>query len=167
MPWRRDGGGPRGERFPHVLGVRSSSEGASCQNHGVDVETNKQALRRLIEEVFNRGDLTAFDDLVAADYVDRSDPDEPMGRDGYRELVEATSAALGEFEMTIEDLVGEGDIVALRFTATGVHQGEFLGMAPTGRRVSWSGMGWLRYRDGQLVERWNVSDVHGLLEQMR
>lgn len=132
----------------------------------MDLDPNKLIIRRLVEEVINRGDMEAFDELVAADYVDLSEESDPVGRDEYRELVRETLAALPDLHMTIEGEVAEGDTVAIRFRASARHAGPFLGVPATGRTLTWSGMGWLRVRDGQVIERRNVTDVHGILQQL-
>ena len=130
-------------------------------------EENKRLVRRLVDAVINGGDMAAFDELVAADYVDLAEGEQPVGREEYGELIAATRAALPDLRMTIEGEVAEGDTVAIRFRASATHIGEFLGVPATGRRLDWVGMGWLRIRDGQIVERRNVTDVHGLLEQLK
>jgi steroid delta-isomerase-like uncharacterized protein len=132
----------------------------------MSAEINKKIVRRLVEDVINRGDLEAFDELVATDYVDLSDESDPVGRDEYKELVRATRAALPDLHLIIEGEVAERDTVALRFRATATHAGPFLGVPSTGRRLEWTGMGWLRVRDGQVIERRNVTDVHGILQQL-
>jgi steroid delta-isomerase-like uncharacterized protein len=132
----------------------------------MSLETNKKIVRRLIEDVINGGDLDAFDELVAPDYVDLADESDPVGRDDYRELVGDTRGALSELHMIIEGEVAEGDTVAVRFRVTARHTGPFLGVAATGRRLEWTGMGWLRVRDGQVIERRNITDVHGILQQL-
>jgi steroid delta-isomerase-like uncharacterized protein len=131
------------------------------------LEENKALVRRIVDEVINRGEMESFDELVATDYVDLAEGEQPVGREEYRELIAETRAALPDLEMTIEGEVAEGDTVAIRFRASATHSGEFLGVPPTGRRLEWVGMGWLRIRDGQIVERRNVTDVHGLLEQVK
>ena len=132
----------------------------------MSAESNKEVVRRLIEDVINRGDLDAFDEVVAPDYVDLADESHPVGRDEYRQLVVASRAALADLHMTIEGMMAEGDAVAIRFRVSATHAGEFLGVPPTGRRLEWTGMGWLRVRDGQVVERRNVTDIHSILQQL-
>lgn len=132
----------------------------------MSVESNKKIVRRLVEEVINGGNLEAFEELVAADYVDLSEESDPVGRDEYRNLVRDTRVALADLHMIIEGEVAEGDTVAIRFRATARHAGLFLGVAPTGRKLAWGGMGWLRVRNGQVIERRNVTDVHGILQQL-
>jgi predicted ester cyclase len=70
------------------------------------------------------------------------------------------------FQSTIEDLLSEGDKVVLRFTFRGTHQGEFMGIAPTGKQVTMSGINILRIADGKIVEMWNQEDVLGMMRQI-
>jgi steroid delta-isomerase-like uncharacterized protein len=118
-------------------------------------------MRRLVDEVINGGNLKVIDELVAADYVDHT------GAEGYRELVSYMRAVFPDIHMTIHDIFSSGDRVAARFTVEATHEGEFLGLPATGKRVSWEGIGILRVRDGKMAERWNVTDIFGLVEQIR
>lgn len=131
----------------------------------MSVEANRAATRRFLAEVINGGDLTAFDELVAPDYVDRSG-DEPFGRDEYRALLTATREAFPDLYMTAEQIIAEEDRVAIYVRWQATHTAEFMGVPPTGRKISFDGIGMLRFRDGRMVERWNVSDVLGLMRQL-
>ena len=131
----------------------------------MSTEANKAALRRLVDQVINGGDLDAIDELVHEEYVDGYGG--PSGRGGYRVLVATMRSAFRDLDMTIEELVAEGDLVCGRFTIRATHTGDFMGVPASGREVELAATGMIRFRDGQMLERWNVSDVHGLLEQLR
>ena len=119
--------------------------------------------RRIIDEVINHGDMAAFDELVASEYVDHTGaPD----RDSYRELLVRSRDAFPDLQLTIEDEIVEGERWVGRFRWRATHSGEFMGVAPTGRQIEIEGIGILRIVDGQLVERWNVTDVLDLLQQI-
>ncbi len=119
--------------------------------------------RRIIEEVINRGDVAAFDELVAPEYVDHTGiPD----RESYRELLLRSRDAFPDLRLSIEDEVVEGDKWVGRFRWHATHGGEFMGVAATGRRIEIEGIGILRIVDGRLMERWNVTDVLDLLQQI-
>lgn len=120
--------------------------------------------RRLAAEVINAGNLDAIDDLVAADYIDH---DSEGGREGYRRTMIAVRSMFSGLHMTVHDTVEQGDRAAARFTVTATHTGEFMGIPATGRQVSWNGIGIIRVAGGKMAERWNVSDMLGLLEQIR
>jgi steroid delta-isomerase-like uncharacterized protein len=127
----------------------------------MSAELNKTVARRIIAEVINRGDMAAFDALVAPEYQDHSgDPaDPPVGREEYRQLVQGSRAALPDLHMTLDDVFAEGDKVVVRVTWHASHSGDFLGIPSTGKPFTMTGIGILRIVDGRLVERWNVSDV--------
>ena len=129
-------------------------------------DENKTVARRIVEEIVNRGDMATFDELVHPDYRDHIEPPGDFGRDGYRELILQTRTALPDLRMTIEDEIAEGDRVVIRTTVRGTHRGDFLGVAPTGLPVTLRAIGILRIVDGRLVERWNASDLLGVLEQL-
>lgn len=129
------------------------------------VAENKQVVRRIVDEILNGGDLDAIDELVAENYVDLDGG--PSGREGYRRVVKTMHAAFPDVLVSIEGLIGEKDIVVGRFTITGTHEAEFLGFPPTGRSVTFKGMGWIRVVGGQMRERQNISDLFGLAEQLR
>ena len=119
--------------------------------------------RRVIEELINRGDMSVFDELVAADYVDHTGvPD----REAYRQLIVASRAAFHDLHLGIEDEIVEGDRWVGRFRWTATHGGDFMGIPATGRSIEIDAIGILRIVDGQMVERWNVTDALTLLQQI-
>jgi predicted ester cyclase len=123
----------------------------------------RDVAHRIIEEVINQGDMVAFDELVASDYVDHTGvPD----RETYRELLLRSRDAFPDLRLTIEDEIVEGDKWVGRFRWHATHSGEFMGVAPTGRAIDIEAIGILRIADGRLLERWNVTDVLGMLQQM-
>jgi predicted ester cyclase len=125
----------------------------------------ERVFRRLVDEVINGGQLSAIDELVAKDYVDHTGGE--GGPAGYRETIEFVQAAFSGMHMTIHDVLGVGDRVAVRFSVEATHTGEFMGLAATGKQVTWEGISIIRVADGKMAERWNVSDMLGLLEQIR
>ncbi|WP_121741904.1 ester cyclase [Natronorubrum halophilum] len=128
----------------------------------------KALVRRDPEEIWTAGNLDAIDELFADGFVlhDPSTDGESRGRDDYREYVETYRAAFPDVEYEVESIVAEGGIVALRYTAGGTHEGEFMGIAPTGERVSVSGMEQYRVEDGRIVEMWTSYDALGLFQQL-
>ena len=130
-------------------------------------EQNKAIVRRLYEEVWNLGDLDVVEDIVSADFVDhRSGRPDDLGPEAVRESVVALCEAFPDGRFTIEDIVVEGDRVAVRFTGRATHRGEFRGVQPTGRQVTVTGIGIYRIYGGQIVERWENIDQLGLWQQL-
>ena len=129
-------------------------------------EEHKALFRRFIDEVWNNGNLAVADELFAPDAFTPSAPQLPPGRAGVKVIVTLWRTAFPDFHMTIEDLIAEGDKVVARFTETGTHQGEFMGIAPTGRPMSVTEIGILRLVDGKVVESWYEVDMLGLMQQL-
>jgi steroid delta-isomerase-like uncharacterized protein len=131
-------------------------------------EENKAVVRRFIEEVWNNGNLDAIDELISEDHVDHDPGREgtPGGREGMRAFVQMYRTAYPDTHIEFGEMVAEGDLVAGNWTATGTHQGELMGIAPTGRSIKVTGMGMDRVRDGQIVESWANYDSLGMLAQL-
>lgn len=117
-------------------------------------EENKQAVRRVFEEIMNRGNLQVVDELVADDYRVTDPPGIPPGKDGFRALVNMYRTGAPDLKMTVEDIIAEGDRVAVRWTATGTLTGEMMGMPPTGQKVTFRAISWFRLVNGRLAEEW-------------
>jgi steroid delta-isomerase-like uncharacterized protein len=128
---------------------------------------NKALVLRLFEEVWNQGNLAAIDELFAASYV-RYDPTAPeaKGLAGFKQFVTMLRTAFPDIHSTPEDLIAEGDKVVARATWRGTHQGEYLGIAPTGKHVAVMGTVTLRIAHGKFQEGWLNMDTLGLLQQL-
>ncbi len=109
-----------------------------------------------------------IDELVADTYVahDPAVPEQIRGRQGARENVEMYLAGFPDGRITVEDQLAEGDMVATRWTARGTHQGELVGIAPTGKQVTVSGTTISRLEGGKIVEEWTNWDTFGLMVQL-
>jgi predicted ester cyclase len=133
----------------------------------VSKEENEAVVREAVE-AFNGGDPEAVDRLFAADYVDH-DP----SRDGLPPGPEGVKLAWGVFRAAFPDLRGkidaaisEGDKVAVRGTLRGTHEGELMGIPPTGKRVTVTLIDINRIENGKLVERWGQADMLGMMRQL-
>ena len=131
-------------------------------------EANKALVQQFLEEVINRGNLAAIDDFLAPDYVehDALPPGLPATRAGFAQAFALFHRAFPDLRVTVDDALAEDDRVMVRQTFQGTHQGEFAGIAPTGRAVSFVGIDVVRIRDGRFAEHWSVLDNQGLLEQL-
>jgi steroid delta-isomerase-like uncharacterized protein len=130
-------------------------------------EENKAVVQRAVE-AFNQGDQDAVDELFAANYVDH-DPSRaglPSGPEGVKQAWGAFRAAFPDLQGTIEDMITEGDKVVVRGTISGTHQGDLMGIPSTGRRVTVTLIDVNRIEGGKLVERWGVSDMLGMMQQL-
>jgi steroid delta-isomerase-like uncharacterized protein len=134
----------------------------------MSTEQNKALARQLVEEVFNRGNLSVVDELLSPDFVDREElpPGVPSGREGVKQLTVMFRGAFPDFKVTIDDTVAEGDRVVIRQTWTGTQQGAFMGIPPTGRLVSFGVIDILRFAGSKVVEHWGQMDSMGLMMQL-
>jgi predicted ester cyclase len=125
-------------------------------------------LRYVTEEVWNKGRLELVDELVAESFVDHVDVPglEGGGPARYRRSVEMVRTAMPDYHEEIEWCVAEGDMVADYVRTIGTHEGDFFGLAPTGKRLEMRAFGALRVADGQIVERWGLGDTMALLGQL-
>jgi len=122
---------------------------------------------RDLEQVWTGGDTGAVDALYSAELVDHdSAPGLPSGREGIKALARDLHAAFTELAFTADVVLAEGEMVARRWTMRGVHRGPFLGIPPTGKPVTMTGIDVLRVRDGRIVEMWHTEDVAGVLGQL-
>lgn len=119
---------------------------------------NKEIVRRY-QEACNRNDLGALDQLVAADVISHNAaPGLPPGLEGGKMAHRATLAAFPDLHYHIEDLIAEGDRVAMRFRLHCTHKGEFMGLPPTGKEITLDGISIFRLEGGKIVEHWAVQD---------
>jgi steroid delta-isomerase-like uncharacterized protein len=127
---------------------------------------NKELVRRMHSELVGRRDSSRLDDFLASDFVSHSaPPGYAPDRDGARRFLEMLAAALPDLSVTIDLIVAEGDLVAVRTTMRGTHEGELAGLPASGRRVAVDAVDILRIDDGRVVEHWGLTNMLGLLEQ--
>jgi predicted ester cyclase len=129
------------------------------------VEENEAVVRRLVEEVINRGQSALLAELIAADHVGHDPFGDHYGVEGARIVVAEYRTAFPDMLLTIEDLVAARDTVAWRFSLRGTHTGPFLGLRPTGRLVTAVGIVYGRLKEGRVVESWVSFDTLSLLRQ--
>lgn len=129
------------------------------------LEQNKEAVRQFFARIWNAGDEAAINLFLAEDTAG-NDPDFGMGREGFRAQWKNWRAAFPDIHFAIEELVAEGDAVVSRWTLTGTHQGEFMGIPATGKRISVSGMSLDHLKDGVLVSGFDGWDALGLRRQL-
>jgi predicted ester cyclase len=123
----------------------------------------------MIEEIWNKGNFEVAGELIHPEAVmryDRITAVDSHGPQGLQETVTQFRAAFPDLNLTIEDTVAHGDRVATRWTATGTHQGELLGLAPTGEPVAITGMTIDRFRGAKIIEAWSNWDTLDLMQQI-
>jgi len=131
-------------------------------------EANKEVVRRYSDDFWGRGDADLADELFSAEFVDHNPaaPGLPPGPEGQRQVLAAYRSAFPDLAVTTEEIIGEGDRVVLRWSARATHQGELLGIPPTGKQVTLSGIDILRIEDGKIAERWAEDSSLRLLQQL-
>jgi steroid delta-isomerase-like uncharacterized protein len=133
----------------------------------MSTEDNKAIVRRFYEEVWNKGNLTVADQLLAPDVLDHTAPPGlPPGREGHKQLVTMFRTPFPDLDSTIEDQVAEGDTVVSRLRVRGTHQGEFFGVPPTSKQFTITSIDLDRIGDGKIVEHWSIADQLGLMQQL-
>jgi predicted ester cyclase len=129
-------------------------------------EENKRVVRRFPEEVATQGNIDVIDEICAEDILDHSPLGEKQGRDELKEQAKYLLSAFGDLSVTVEDIIAEGDTVAMRVTVRGTHEGEFMGVEPTGKEFEFQNTVFARLKDGKVVERWIRPDLFGLMQQL-
>jgi predicted ester cyclase len=124
-------------------------------------EQNKTLARRWFEDLFSRGNLDAANEILSAEFVDHLPREEERGIEELKHYVRIYRTAFPDIQDTVEEIVAEGDKVVVRWRSRGTHQGEFMGVAPTGRHVRFTGMRLFR-----IAESWVNIDERGLQEQL-
>lgn len=133
----------------------------------MSVQEHKALAERLVEEALNRGNLNITDELFTDDFVDHQGGLGPTGgRDAAKQFVTGLRTAFPDVQFEVTRLVAEGDFVVLHLVARATHSGDFQGIPPTGKSVEWAGIGILRFAEGKVAERWNVTDLAGLMQQI-
>jgi steroid delta-isomerase-like uncharacterized protein len=134
----------------------------------MSAEENKAMFRRLMDEVVNKGNLDIIDELVAADVVEHEEllPGLPQNREGVKQFFAILRSAFPDIKATIEDVIAEGDKVVARGTMSGTHQGEFMGIPATGKKVSFGAIDILRITNGKFVEHWGLTDSMAMMQQL-
>jgi steroid delta-isomerase-like uncharacterized protein len=129
---------------------------------------NKQLVQSFIRELFTEGDLGAVDRYLSPNLINHDSPfpGAPEGPEGMRRAAQVYREALPDWHSDVEELVAEGDIVVERFTASGTHRGELLGVKPTGRTLKLRGIQMFRIEHDKIVERWGRLDEVGLMRQL-
>ena len=129
-------------------------------------QQNKTLARRWFEDLFSRGDLDAANEILSADFVDHLTQEDERGFQELKHYVTMYRSAFPDIQDAVHDVVAEGDKVVVRWTSRGTYQGEFMGVAPTGRHVTFTGMRLFRIAQNKIAESWVNIDERGLQEQL-
>jgi steroid delta-isomerase-like uncharacterized protein len=131
-------------------------------------EKHKALVRRFHEEAWNKGNVAAVDEFMAADYVDYPIPSGlPPGTEGLKQTISTYRTAFPDLKATLDDIFAEGDRVAYRWSTRGTHLGEWLGIPPTGYHMAATGITVFRIAGGKVVEGWTSMDLSPTDEELR
>ena len=129
-------------------------------------EQNKDFVRRWFEEIWNKGRASAVDEMLPANGVIHGLEGAMRGPAAFKAFHAAYREAFPDVTIHIDDMVAEGDVVAVRWTGTATHNGNGLGFPATQKRIQFTGMGFVRVADDKLIEAWNNFDQFGMLQQL-
>lgn len=133
----------------------------------MDASALKTIVRSLFDEVLNRGRFKLIDDCVADDFVEHNPaPGQGPGREGMKQRIRALREAFPDVKFVVDEIVGENDVVAVRYRWEGTHSATFLGIPATGRRAAVRGMDFYRFKNGRVAERWDNMDELSMLTQL-
>jgi predicted ester cyclase len=128
---------------------------------------NKRLVRRFYKEVYGDWNMSMVEEVVSPRFVSHDWPEGgPTGPEGFEAFYSAIRSAVPDARYEVDDLISENDKVVVRWRLLGTHQGDFRGIAPTGRAIALKGIAIYRVDGGKLMERWVVTDLHGLLEEI-
>jgi steroid delta-isomerase-like uncharacterized protein len=133
----------------------------------MSAEANKALVRRFVDEVQSAGNIDALDEICSPEFVNHSAPSRvPSNCEGVKQLTAMFRQAFPDSYFTVEDMMAEGDKVATRKTFHGTHQGEFMGIPPTGQQVSMELIDIVLIADGKVVEHRSMGDNLGMMQQL-
>lgn len=143
---------------------------AGCEGQErAKVEELKNMAHRDIEEAWNKGNFDVLDDFYVTDFVYHIPPyPDIKGLEGYKKYISSIRSSYPDVQITIDEIIVEGDIGAFRWTYQGTQTGESptLGIPPTGKQVTFTGCAVFHSVDGKFVETWNYADWVGLMQQL-
>jgi steroid delta-isomerase-like uncharacterized protein len=157
-----------------AYGSQQASEGAGSRPAiasgtvgRVSAESNAELVRRFHAELLSARDPALVDAFFAEDFVSHNNPPGfPPGREGVKRFFATFRDAFPDVTVAIDELVADGERVAVATTFAGTHSGELMGIAPTGRRVSVTGIDIVRVAGGRIVEHRGLTDIVGLVRQL-
>lgn len=128
---------------------------------------NIAVVRKFFEVGPSKGDLAAADAILAPGFSLHTPlPTPGPGIEAMNNVIITCRAAFHDLHVTIDDIIADGDKVTARFTARGMHNGEFMGLAPTGKAIAMTGIEIFRVKDGKITELWGEANVMGLMQQL-
>jgi steroid delta-isomerase-like uncharacterized protein len=132
----------------------------------MSVEESKSIAKRIVYEFVNTGNTAAADELFGPELIDHRTGQPDGDRDSTKRFLISLRTAFPDLKFAVEHVFGEGDMVVVHVIAEATQRGEFVGIPPTGKKVVIKGTTILRIANGRAVERWNIVDVYGVIQQL-
>lgn len=138
------------------------------ERNSMSTEHTKSVATRLADELFNKGNLSIVDELIAADAIDHNEPTGTDCRQHFKQVATLLRSAFPDLHFAFEDVIAEGDKVAARTIMSGTHQGPgaFFGVPPSGKHFEIQQLRLLRIVNGQMKDSWAVIDMLGWMQQL-
>lgn len=132
----------------------------------MSVKNNKELARRLTQ-LLDLDEVEQIRQLLSPEFISHfAGLPQPLNREQYIQVNHAAKSAFSDLRRTVDDIIAEGDMVAVRITARGTHTGIFQGIAASGKKTEITGIAMRRIADGKIVEEWVVNDQLGLMQQL-
>lgn len=131
------------------------------------LDQNKRLIHRFYDEMWNPLNFAKVDELIAEGIVFRGSlGNEMRGREEFCGYMRKVQSAFPDFHNAVEEMIAEGDRVVVRALYSGTHRGEIFGVAPTGKKIAYSGAAFFRIVEGKVAEGWVLGDLLSLLRQL-
>jgi len=132
----------------------------------MSVEKNKAAVRTVVEEIWNKGNLDVIDKHISHNFIYQGLLGEYRGTDGFRQMVKDARAIFPDIHYTIDEMFGEGDKLAVQYTMTGTMKGAMMSIPPTGKQIKATVAFFYRFEDGKEAEALPFSDSLTMFQQL-
>ena len=133
----------------------------------MSIEENKALVKKWNEEVWNKGNLAFVDENFTPNFTfNYAFPGMSSDREGYKQTVSAYRSVFGNMKLDIDDMIAVEDKVVTRWSGSSIHRGDFVGIAPTGKEVSTTGISIIRIVGGKIAQEWTEMDMLGTAMQL-
>jgi predicted ester cyclase len=132
----------------------------------MSTEQNKAIVCRFIEEAYNKKNMSVGDEVLAANVVIHVSNSEIKGLAGWKQYAGGFLSGFSDIAISVKDTIAEGDRVVATWACHGIHTGELKGIAPTGKKATWTGIAIYRFSGGKIEEVWVWNDIWGMIRQV-
>jgi predicted ester cyclase len=135
----------------------------------MSTEENKALVRCLLDEIWNKANPTIVDKLCSTNFTFSYGALSGVtsDREGYKQMANIWHSGVSGIKLTLEDVIAEGNKVAVHWEASCTHTGEFMGVPPTGKKLTMVGISIFYIKDGNIIKEWGEMDITGLMQQLK